>query len=388
MRSSNVSYRALAALTVLAALASGCGASDPAPAAADAVASPPSAPELLRTGEAIAADVPLHELCDRFAEVDLTEPLRVGLMTDSGSVNDGTFNQYAYEGMQAAATCFGLETTYVASGASDDYASHIESLVDQDVDAIVTVGFPLTEATSIAAVEHPDVAFIGIDQSADSGADNYARVTYRDEQAGFLAGAAAGLLSESGTVGVVAGPDDVPPVVALADGFEAGVAHVADDVTVLRTHLPSFSDLEAGAAAADEFGAADADVIYAPAGLTGSGAIERAAQRGLWVIGVDQDQYLTTFEGGKVAGADRIATSTVKRVDLGVFLQLVDLVQGSFRGGAVVLAVASGGVTYAPAHEAELPAAVHERLEQIRLELAAGRLDALPDEAVPSSDEG
>lgn len=363
-----------ATLSAVVAVAVACSSAPGTAPAADAPQ--PGAVELARSGGVIGADADLGDLCaERFADVESEGPLHVGLMTDSGSVNDGTFNQFAYEGMQAAARCFGFETTYVASGASDDHAAHLRDLV-QDVDAVVTVGFPLTAATEEVAAEYPDVAFIGIDQTVDFAGDNYARVTYRDDQGGFLAGVAAGLLTSSGTVGVVAGPGDVPPVVDLADGFEAGIAHVGGDVTVLRDHLESFSDPEAGADKAEEFTQAGADVIYAPAGMTGSGAILRAAQRGAWVIGVDQDQYLTTFEGGRVTGSDRIATSTVKRVDLGVFLQLADLAAGVFRGQQVALDAATGGVSYAPAHDADIPADVHARLEEVRRDLASGALGA------------
>lgn len=375
------------AVAATALLASACGNADVTPPPSEDGSARASAVEMTRGDDAIAPDMSLNQLCrDRFGDVAATEQLRVGLMTDAGSINDGTFNQFAYEGMQAAARCFGLETTYVASGASDDFTGHLEDLVAQDLDAIITVGFPLTEATTAVAAQFPEVAFIGIDQTSDDAGDNYARVTFRDDQAGFLAGAAAGLLTQSSTVAVVAGPDSVPPVVALADGFEAGVAHVADDVAILRTHIDSFSDQEAGAKQAQAFAREGADVVFAPAGMTGTGAIVDAAQRGLWVIGVDQDQYLTTFEGGQARGADRIATSSVKRVDLGVFLQLADLARGMFQGGPVALDAATGGVTYAEAHEADIDSSVHERLEEIRLELASGDIDVAARDAGGSTD--
>lgn len=388
MPMSNRAQHWMIALAATALFAAGCGDAGEASPPADDASARVSAVEMTRGEDAIAADMSLNQLCrDRFGDIEPVEGLRVGLMTDSGSINDGTFNQFAYEGMQAAARCFGLETTYLASGASDDFVAHLEDLVAQDLDAIITVGFPLTEATTDVAERFPDVDFIGIDQSVDTAGDNYARVTFRDDQAGFLAGAAAGLLTESGTVGVIAGPDSVPPVVALANGFEAGVAHVADGVKVLRAHIDSFSDQEAGALQAQEFDRAGADVIFAPAGMTGTGAIKDAAQRGAWVIGVDQDQYLTTFEGGQARGADRIATSSVKRVDLGVFLQLADLAAGSFRGGPVALDAATGGVTYAEAHGADIDPRVHERLEEIRLGLASGDIEATSTDTGAAADD-
>ncbi|MFA9444060.1 BMP family ABC transporter substrate-binding protein [Egicoccus sp. AB-alg6-2] len=379
-----VPFRA-AAFAVLVLATAACGAGTPAPATTPAAAPATSAVDLTREAGGVTADADLGALCrERFGDIEVERVLRVGLITDSGDVRDGSFNQFAYEGMQAAARCFGFETSYIASGTSENEA-HLRELVEEGMDAVITVGFPLAAATATVAASHPDVQFIGVDQVTDYDGDNYARVTFSDDQAGFLAGAVAGMLTGSGIVGVVAGPDDIPPVVALADGFEAGVASLAADVTVLREHLDSFSDQEGGAAQADEFAASGADVIYAPAGLTGSGAILHAAQQGHWVIGVDQDQYLTTFQGGGVTGSDRIVTSTVKRVDLGVFLQLVDVAAGAFRGGPVVMDAATGGVTYAPAHEAAIPEDVHTRLEEIRAGLASGELQAASS---PGGDRG
>ncbi len=371
-----------ALFAVVAGACSGGGSDEPA------VAALPTAASTAHDAEPLDADVTLAQLCrDRFAGIEATDELHVGLMTDAGSIIDGNFNQSAYEGMQAAARCFGFGTTYLASGETGDYAAHLRDLVEQDVDAVITVGYPLTGATATVAAEHPEVAFIGIDQVVDAGTDNHVRVTYADAQAGYLAGVMAALITNRSTVGVVAGPDDVPPVVALADGFEWGVRSVAPDLTVKRAHLPSFSDPEAGSEKVSEFLRAGVGAVFAPAGMTGSGAILHAAQAGIPVIGVDRDQYLTTFEGGLVAGSNRIATSVVKRVDLGVFLQLADLVQGTFTGGAVVLDAASGGVTYAPSHDFQLPPGVAERIEEVRRGLASGTIDpGVPAGRVATSD--
>lgn len=363
----------LAFCTALALSASACagGSAPPPPTASPRTALIPDGADPQELG----ASLTLDELCRRrFAEAPSADGLLVGLMTDSGGINDGTFNQYAYEGMIAASRCFGFETTYVATASTDDWATHLDRLIADGVDAVVTVGFLLSDVTAATAREHPQVTFVGVDQTADAALANYGGIVFRDDQAGFLAGAAAGLMTRSGTVGVVAGPDTVPPVVALAQGFAAGARETAGDVEVLVEHLPSFVDPELGGAAARELVRQGADVVYGPAGLTGAGAISAAADAGAWVIGVDQDQYYTTFEGGRRAAADRIVTSSVKRVDLGVFLALADFVTGTFEGGPRVLEVADDGVAYAPAHDAPVPHGVVAELARIRDRLASGAL--------------
>ena len=355
---------------VLVGALSACAPAAPRPSAV----APTGALEIAQQA-GIDTGTSLDALCrDHFADVPSAEGRLVGLMTDSGSVNDQTFNQLAYEGMLAAARCFGFDTTYVASGHDQDYSLHMQGLVDDGVEAVVAVGYALVPTTVEVAAANPDTLFIGVDHAAEDAPSNVAQVLYRDDQGGFLAGAAAAMTTATGVLGVVGGPEDNPAVRALVDGFVAGAARVDPEVRVLTAHVASFSDPASGAAAALDLTAAGADVVYGPAGLTGTGAILAAAQQGHWVIGVDQDQYLTTFEGGVVPGADRIVTSSVKRVDLGVFLHLADVAQGTFTGAATVLDVASGGVTYAPSHDADVSPDVLVRLEDVRRALGAGRL--------------
>lgn len=365
-----VSRRAILALLAVTALAAAACGSDAA--AGSRTTTPATNAEPVRAADGLGAGQSLDELCrDQFADAEPVDGMRVGLITDSGSIDDGTFNLYAYEGMAAAARCFGFEAGYTSPGAKDNYGDHLHKLVDDGVDAVVTVGYWLGEVTHAAAREHPETRFIGIDQVTDGSLDNYATVAFRNDQAGFLAGAAAGLLTRSDIVGVVAGPDSVEPVVQLAEGFAAGVSSVAADVQVLVEHLDSFVDPDRGGEVAEDFLAQGADVVYGPAGLTGAGGIAAAAAGGAWVIGVDQDQYFTTFEGGLIDGAHRLVTSTIKRVDLGVFLTLADVARGTFEAGPVVLDASGGGVAYAPAHDAELPAGVEQRLQEVADSLVA-----------------
>lgn len=337
----------------------------------------PAPSSAAETTASLSADVDLDELCSSsFAEVEVRPDLSVGLLTDSGRINDGTFNQYAFEGMAAAQRCFGVSTTYIATGTHDGLDTNLQDLIDQGVDVILTAGFPLAATTAAAAATHPDVMFVGIDQPAgDPVLDNYAGVTFRDDQVGYLAGVAAARLSATGTVGIVAGPESVIPVAQMVTGFRSGVDATDPDVTVEVRWNDSFTDLPAGVRSAGELIDAGADVVFAAAGETGARGIQEAAARGVWVVGVDQDQYFTTFEGGRVTGADRLVTSAVKRVDLGAFLLIADAVQERFRGGPVVLDAASGAVSYAGPHDAEVPPGVHAALEEARERLVSGDLD-------------
>ncbi|MCZ7569570.1 MAG: BMP family ABC transporter substrate-binding protein [Ardenticatenaceae bacterium] len=304
----------------------------------------------------------------------------VCLVTDVGRINDGTFNQFAYEGMQRAAEEFGLKSDFIETQSQTDYDQNINTCVSENFNAIVTVGFLIADATLKAAQANPDVMFIGVDQFFENPPKNLVGIQYREDQGGFLAGALAGMMTESGTVGAVYGID-IPPVVKFRNGFEQGVRYVNDQANTLGVYVPSFTDPAAGASTAEQFMGEGADVIFGAGGPTGSGGIKRAAEQGIWVIGVDQDEYFTTFGSGSTPGADKLLSSAVKRVDLGVYDQIKGLVQPDSKlwagGGLYILDTANGGITYAPFHDAspQVPRWAAVQLEKIRTGLADGSID-------------
>lgn len=299
----------------------------------------------------------------------------VCLVTDVGRVNDGTFNQFAYEGMIGAADDFGFETDFIETQAQTDYDTNIGTCVGEGFDVIVTVGFLIGDATLAAAEANPDVFFIGVDQFFMGHPANLVGIQYREDQGGFLAGALAAMMTETGTVAGVYGID-IPPVVKFRNGFEQGVAYVDSSVSTLGVYIDDFVAPDRGASAAEQFLGEGADVIFGAGGPTGSGGIKRAAEEGTFVIGVDQDEYFTTFGSGETPGAEFLISSAVKRVDLGVYDQIIGVMTGNFAGGGLyILDAANGGITFAPAHEAAVPAAILARLEEIRVGLASGAID-------------
>jgi basic membrane lipoprotein Med (substrate-binding protein (PBP1-ABC) superfamily) len=290
-------------------------------------------------------------------------------------VNDGTFNQFAYKGMVDAVEDFDLDSTYIETTGQVDYATNIQTCVDSGYDAIITVGFLIFDTTLAAAQANPDVYFIGVDHFYGDAPANLVGVQFREDQSGFMAGALAGLMTMSDIVAGVYGID-IPPVIKFRNGFENGVAHTNMDAQALGVYIPSFIDPATGAETALQFIAEGADVIFGAGGPTGSGGIQAAAAEGVLVIGVDQDEYVTTFGNGESPGADMVISSAMKRVDQGVYLSLKELAEGdamSF-GGNTVLSAANDGVGLAPPHDADVPDEVLAQLDEIFAGLQDGSI--------------
>ncbi len=366
----------LAAGLATAALLAACGNDAETSKDAGGATASATSPSSSASAEPVQAAVTLDELCaSDFSDVKAPEGFKAGLVTDVGTVNDGSFNQFAYEGLKAAEACFGIETDFIETANQADYNNNLRTILSDKPDVVVTTGFLLADATLKFAQDNPDVGWIGIDQFQETYPDNYVGILFREDQGGYLAGALAGQLTESNVIGVVAGREDVPPVVRYVNGYEAGAKSVNPDVEVLRVYNASFDDPAKGASDAKQMLGEGADVIFGAGGITGSGGVRAAAESGSWAIGVDQDQYATIFGSGSADGADRIASSAVKRVDLGVFTQIAAAIKGEFKGGIFQLTAENDGITYAPSHDADIPADVLQKLEETRVGLADGSIE-------------
>ncbi len=295
------------------------------------------------------------------------------ILNAEGTIRDGTFNEYAYVGATQAARAFNLEVTHRETVEDKDYPIAIRAAIESGYNIIVTVGFQMQEATVAAAVEHPQVYFIGVDQLDPQAPANFVGLQFAEDEAGFLAGALAGMMTKTNVVGVVGGVE-IPPVQRFVRGFVNGALYVNPQVTALSVYTTSFADPTQGRQQADAMIAQGADVIFGAGGFTGSSAIVHAAAQGKFVIGVDQDEFRTTFASGK--DAERILSSAVKRVDTGVYLAIQNVIEGKFSGGALTLRAANCGVGYAPFNAAAeaVPNRVKERLEAIWRALAGGTL--------------
>ena len=301
---------------------------------------------------------------------------RVGLVTDIGKVDDHTFNEFAYKGLMRAVNEFTLKSAFIETQQPADYERNIEQFAVEGYEMIITVGFMLGEATKKMALKYPHVRFAIVDYTYTPPVNNILGLVFAEDQAGFLAGCLAGLMTKSKTVGMVAGME-IPPVIRFRKGYEAGVKYVCPACTVLGVYIDSFTDPARGKTAALSQIDEGADVIFGGGGITGSGAIQGATQAGTWAVGVDQDEYETTFKQGSVKGAHKLLSSAMKRVDNAVYGAVKRGVEGTFTGGTVVFEAKNDGVGLAPFHatESAVPEAVQTRLREIATELKAGTLN-------------
>jgi len=301
--------------------------------------------------------------------------LRVGLVTDVGRIDDGTFNQYAYEGLVRAAEEHGLEVEVFQTSSPAEYEANLQRAIERDCSLIVTIGSTNGMAAERVAARYPQVHFIVVDYEPMPETKNVTGLTFAEDQAGFLAGALAGLVTEADVVGFIGGVD-VPPVRKFRRGFEHGVAFTNRRARVLTIYTDSFTDIAAGEEAAADLVRQGVDVIFAAAGASGSAALRAAAQAGVWVIGVDQDQWVTTFENGGGPGADRLLTSAVKRVDRAVHTAVTQAVRGKLHGGTVRFDLSNDGVGLAPYHAADtaVPSEVRGKILEVAEGLRTGRI--------------
>lgn len=170
--------------------------------------------------------------------VSAQEPLvdSVCLVTDQGRVNDGTFNQFAYDGMLLAVDDFDLDSTYIETTAQTDYAPNIETCVDEGYDVVISVGFLMTDATIEAAANNPDVYFIGVDQFITGGPENMIGLQFREDQMGYAMGVMAALMTESDVIGGVFGVE-IPPVAKFRNGYVNGALATNPDIQILDVYI-------------------------------------------------------------------------------------------------------------------------------------------------------
>lgn len=301
--------------------------------------------------------------------------IRVGLVTDVGKIDDKTFNEFAYTGIKRAASDFGVEISFIETQQPTDYDKNIEQFVSEGYDVVVTVGFMLGDATKRMAEKYPDKKFIIVDFAYDPPVNNILGLVFAENESGFMAGALAGLMTKEDTIGIVAGME-IPPVIKFRKGYEAGAKYVNPKCEVLGVYIDSFIDPARGKTAALSQMEEGADVIFGAGGLTGSGGIQGAAAEGAWVIGVDQDEYFTTFKEGKVKASDKIISSAMKRVDNAVYQAVEMVVKGTFKGGVKVFDITNDGIGLAPFHEADgkIPAPVKAKLDEIKKDLKSGKI--------------
>jgi basic membrane protein A len=301
----------------------------------------------------------------------------VGLVADGPSFDDGSFNMMSLEGLVHAESELLVVGETFTSTDSSAYEPNLEECSAHGNALCLSVGFMMNSATMNVALNHPETEFAIIDSDYPSNPNNLRYHTFAEDEAGYMAGALAGMMTTNDVVGAVGGPNFVQPVVDFVERYGHAATCVNPDVTAILSYTTSFDDPYLGAITAQDQMALGADVIFAAAGRTGNGAVLTATQSGAWAIGVDADQYITLFQNGAVDGSDRLLSSAMKRVDNAVFQSIQDIVGGLFTPGEYEMILANDGVGLAPFHETDphIPGNVRSHLSLIEQGIISGDVD-------------
>mgnify|MGYP002525490998 CR=1 FL=1 len=288
--------------------------------------------------------------------------IKVGMVTDVGGVNDKSFNQLAWEGLQALDPD-AFEVNYLESKTDADYQTNINTFIDEEYDLIITVGYMLADATREAAMDNPDQKFAIVDDSSCADLENVACLMFAQEECSYLVGLVAGSVTKSHTVGYVQGMVS-DPMNLFGIGYITGVLEACPDATVLQYNANNFGDIAGGNTAAKDMITKGADVIYHAAGGTGNGVMNACDEAGIYGIGVDKDQRVEL-------GLECIITSAMKRVDVACQDISKAVKDDAFKGGVHLYNLANDGVGIAPTTDV-VPAEALEMVEAAKKAIIAG----------------
>ena len=300
--------------------------------------------------------------------------IKVGMMTDSGTIDDKSFNQGTWEGIKRYESENGtIEAQYIKPGgeATQDYLEAADNLLAKGNELIIAPGFKFEEAIGKLQAENPETKFVILDGEPEGGvADNSVGIYFAEQEAGFLAGIAAALETKTGKVGFIGGMV-IPAVQKFGYGFVTGVAYananLGTNVEVADyLYNGTFSYVSGGQAQAGGMYDKGIDIIFVAAGGVGNGVIAEGKVRAeagddVYVIGVDVDQY----EDGIISnGSSVILTSAIKRIDNAAYDKIDELVNGTFTGGQVITMDAKNDGVGLPAENPNLSEATQQAADE------------------------
>ncbi len=304
------------------------------------------------------------------AEEQTEKPIRVGLVTDIGGLNDRSFNTLANAGLERAKKELGVEGRVITSDANSDYVPNLSSLAQQRYDLILAVGFLMAEGTNTVAKRFPDQKFAIIDVSQPTMPDKPANVQgliFKEAEAGYLAGTLAGLYAKDNDIDTISsvGGQKIPPVDAYIAGYQAGATAANEGITTLNGYSQDFVDQAKCKELALNQIQRGSGVVFQVAGQCGLGALDAAKENDKLGIGVDADQ---AFLG------PHILTSAMKGVDTAVFETIKAVQDDAFKpGGDRVFDVKSGGVGLGKISAEGQK--YQQQVDKVEQQIAAGEID-------------
>jgi basic membrane protein A and related proteins len=258
--------------------------------------------------------------------------IKVGLVTDTGGVDDKGFNQFSIVGLNDAKDKLGVETRVYVSKTADDYQPNLTAASDDGNDLVIAVGFLLAPATAATAKQYPNIKYSGVDHFyGGDGCEktgtciqpNLLGMNYPSQESGYEAGVLAAGLTKSGTISTVGGKK-IPPVDNWIAGFQAGAKATKPGIKLLNAYSQDFEDLAKCKEIAIDQINHRSDVVFQVAGKCGLGAIDGACEKGKIAIGVDVDQ--------SGVGTCVIA-SALKPLQTSVYGVIKSFKDGTFKGG-------------------------------------------------------
>jgi basic membrane protein A len=302
--------------------------------------------------------------------------IKVGLVTDIGGLNDRSFNQSAYQGLQRAQKELGADIRVVPSKQNSDYVPNLTSLARQKYDLVIAVGFLMGEATEKVANAFPQTNFAIIDSSQQgmkSKPGNLEGLLFKEQESGYLVGYMAGLyVKDKGGKQVVSsvGGQKIPPVDHYIAGFQKGATAANPKVKTLNAYSEDFvAQDKCKELALNQIGEGS-QVVFQVAGQCGLGALDAAKQESVQGIGVDADQaYL----------GPQVMTSALKKIDEAVFKTITEVQNDAFKGGQdTVFDVKTDGVGYGKTND--VGAKYTDQVDAQKAKIASGKLANIPSE--------
>ncbi|HEY2494434.1 MAG TPA: BMP family ABC transporter substrate-binding protein [Paenibacillus sp.] len=294
--------------------------------------------------------------------------LKVGMVTDLGSVNDKSFNQSAWEALQQLKEDYDFDVKYLEPKTDGDVVPNLNQFVKAGYDLTWATAFTLADAVTQLSKENPDSMFGIVD--SDLILPNVAAVSFKEQEGAYLVGVIAGLTTKTDKIGFVGGMD-IPVIKRFEAGFREGIKAVNPDAKLIVNYTGLFNRVDMGKSAASTMYNDGADIIFHAAGLTGNGVFNEAKERNskggkVWVIGVDKDQSLTF-------GDDITLTSMVKKVDEAVYQISKSLAEGNFPAGKVTtMGLKEKGVDIAPTSVKNVTPEVLAKVEEYRGKIISG----------------
>lgn len=314
------------------------------------------------------------------------------MVTDTGGIDDHSFNSAAWAGMQKAQADGKATVSYVQSTTENQYTTNIASLVGKGCKLIVTVGGLMADATTASAKTHTSQHYAIVDSGSVS--PNVKGLEFNTAQGAFLGGYLAAGYSKSGKVATFGGLN-IAPVTVYMDGFWEGVqyynqkhgTHVQvlgwNETTQQGSFAQSFTDQNAGKQLAAGFLSQGADIVFPVAGGTGLGALAEAQQSNgaMNAIWVDTDGFTAAPQYASV-----LITSVLKGISDAVTKAVEDSSTGNFSDTAYVGTLANGGTGLAPFHnfEGKIPASLVSELNQVKQDIISGTI-TIKSKAQPTS---